>query len=63
MQAQFDFDATAELTFESQAAYDRFVARVQQPEIAAQISADKERFLETSTVGIAMVGDVTDTAR
>ncbi|KAL4733359.1 EthD domain-containing protein [Aspergillus similis] len=63
VQAQFDFDATAELTFESQSAYDRFVARVQQPDVAAQISADEERFQETSTVGIAMVDDVTDTVR
>ncbi|KAL3472087.1 EthD domain-containing protein [Aspergillus californicus] len=62
-QAEFDFDATAELTFENQSAYDRFIARVGNPEIAAQIAADEEHFLERPTVGIAMIGEVADTRR
>ncbi|KAL4876003.1 EthD domain-containing protein [Aspergillus karnatakaensis] len=62
-QTQFDFDATAELTFESQAAFDCFVARLQEPENAAQIEADEEGFLERSSVGIVFVGDVTETVR
>ncbi|KAL3483115.1 EthD domain-containing protein [Aspergillus germanicus] len=62
-QADADFDAIAELTFADQAAFERFVARVQRPEVAAEIKADEEGFLETERVTIVMVGEVCETRR
>ncbi|KAL4865078.1 hypothetical protein BDV12DRAFT_155549 [Aspergillus spectabilis] len=60
-QADFDFDATAELTFADQEAADRFMARIGQIEVAKQLLEDEERFLDRERVGIVMVGDVTET--
>jgi hypothetical protein len=60
-QADADFDAFAELGFADQAAFERFVARVQSPEVAAEIKADEEGFFETERVTIVMVGEVCET--
>lgn len=60
-QMDFDFDAYAELTFADQISFGAFAAKVQSPEIAAQIAADEEKFLDRSKLGIAMLGDVTET--
>ncbi|KAJ0420279.1 EthD domain-containing protein [Aspergillus carlsbadensis] len=60
-QADADFDAIAELTFADQASFERFAGRIQVPEIAAELAADEEGFLETQTVTIVMVGDVAET--
>jgi hypothetical protein len=62
-QSDFDFDAYAELTFASQETFQTFLAKVQTPEIAAQIAADEERFLDRSKLSIAMLGDVTETTK
>lgn len=62
-QSDFDFDAYAELTFASQETFQTFIAKVQTPEIAAQIAADEERFLDRSKLSIAMLGDVTETTK
>ncbi|EEA19522.1 hypothetical protein TMatcc_009656 [Talaromyces marneffei ATCC 18224] len=62
-QSDFDFDAYAELTFASQEAFQTFIAKIQTPEIAAQIAADEERFLDRSKLSIAMLGDVIETTR
>ncbi|EED13837.1 conserved hypothetical protein [Talaromyces stipitatus ATCC 10500] len=56
-QADFDFDAYAELIFASQESFQKFVAKVQAPEAAAQIAADEEKFLERSKLSIALLGD------
>ncbi|KAH8427940.1 EthD domain-containing protein [Aspergillus melleus] len=60
-QSDFDFDVTAELTFVDQAALDRFVARVQEPDVAKEIAADEEMFVERSTVVVAMLDGVWET--
>jgi hypothetical protein len=60
-QADFDFDATAELTFADQEAADRFRARIGQMDVAKQLLEDEERFLDRERVGIVMIGDVTET--
>ncbi|KAK1149248.1 hypothetical protein N8T08_006469 [Aspergillus melleus] len=54
-QSDFDFEVTAELTFFDQAALDRFVERVQEPHVAKEIAADKEKIVERSTVVVAML--------
>lgn len=60
-QTDFDFDAYAELTFTDQNSFSAFAAKVQSPELAEQIAADEEKFLDRSKLGIAMLGDVTET--
>lgn len=63
-QADFDFDAYAELTFANHAALTSFSAKVlQDPEVAAQIAADEEQFLDRSKIGIVMLGDVVETTK
>ncbi|KUL85273.1 hypothetical protein ZTR_07977 [Talaromyces verruculosus] len=62
-QSDFDFDAYAELTFASQEALQIFTAKVQAPDAAAQVSADEEKFLDRSKLGIAMLGDVIETTK
>jgi EthD domain len=62
-QSDFDFDATAELTFVDQAAFQAFGAKISTPDAAAQIAADEERFLDRSKLGIAMLGDVIETSK
>ncbi|KAJ5387144.1 hypothetical protein N7509_009685 [Penicillium cosmopolitanum] len=60
-QSDFDFDAIAELGFADRAALDRFSARVQEPDVAAEIAADEDKFLERSTVAIAMIDEMRET--
>ncbi|PYH90411.1 hypothetical protein BO71DRAFT_402234 [Aspergillus ellipticus CBS 707.79] len=62
-QSNFDFDATAELTFADQAALQAFMAKVSAPDAAAQIAADEEGFLDRSELSIAMLGDVVETTK
>lgn len=62
-QTDFDFDAYAELTFADQAAFQAFCAKIYDPEAAAQIAADEEKFLDKSKLGIAMLGDVIETTK
>ncbi|OJJ44042.1 hypothetical protein ASPZODRAFT_135487 [Penicilliopsis zonata CBS 506.65] len=57
-QADFDFDAMAELTFADQAAFQAFAAKVYAPDAAAQIAADEEGFLDRSKLAISMLEDV-----
>lgn len=62
-QADFDFDAYAELTFADQISLAAFAAKTQTPDVAAQIAADEEKFLDRSKTGIVMMGDVIETTR
>ncbi|RAO72953.1 uncharacterized protein BHQ10_008965 [Talaromyces amestolkiae] len=59
-QSDFDFDAYTELTFASPEAVHAYTTKTSQPEIAAAIAADEERFLDRSKTGIAFLGDVTE---
>lgn len=59
-QSDFDFDAYTELTFASQEAVQAYVAKTSQPDIAATIAADEEKFLDRPKTGIAFLGDVTE---
>lgn len=59
-QSDFDFDAYTELTYASQEAVHAYIAKTSQPEIAAAIAADEEKFLDRPKTGIAFLGDVTE---
>ncbi|KAI1277405.1 EthD domain-containing protein [Xylaria sp. FL0933] len=63
-QAEFDYDAFAELTFEDEAAFRAFFALTQQhPENAAKIAADEELFLDTARMTVVVKGETTVTER
>ena len=62
-QADFDFDAISELTFEDQAAFQSFFDFMTQPENAAKLAADEELFLDRSKMPIVIVGDCIETKR
>jgi hypothetical protein len=47
-QADFEYDALAELTFPDVGAFQKFFSIAQQPENAARITADEEKFLDRS---------------
>ncbi len=47
-QADFDFDAYAELTFADVSAFQAFFDLLQQPEDAARLAMDEEKFLDRS---------------
>ncbi|GES57018.1 inositol-3-phosphate synthase [Aspergillus terreus] len=59
-QADFDFDAVAELTFADDAALQAFMAKVSAPEAARQIAADEEGFLDRGRLRIVMLGEVVE---
>ncbi|KAL2844948.1 hypothetical protein BJX68DRAFT_269479 [Aspergillus pseudodeflectus] len=50
-------DAIAEFSFADQAAFERFVARIQIPEVAA----DEEGFRETESATIVVIGEACET--
>ncbi|KAB8225791.1 EthD domain-containing protein [Aspergillus novoparasiticus] len=62
-QTDFDFDAYAELTFADQAAFQAFSAKLTAPDVAAQIAADEEKWLDNSKLTMAMLGDVIETTK
>ncbi|KAI0421865.1 EthD domain-containing protein [Xylaria grammica] len=62
-QEDFDYDAFAELTFEDETAFQTFFAIIQQPENAAKIAADEEKFLDRSRTPAVVLGDTTETKR
>ena len=59
----FDYDATAELTFESEDAFRRFYRALYEPETAAILSRDEELFLDTGKIITVVVGDTQSTPR
>ncbi|OTB16526.1 hypothetical protein K445DRAFT_21482 [Daldinia sp. EC12] len=62
-QADFDYDAYSELIFEDFASFQTFCSVVQQPENAAKIAADEEKFLDRTKILIASLGDTNVTSR
>ena len=61
MQADFDYDAIAELTFEDSAAFQTFYGLVNQPEAAEKIAKDEEMFLDRARMRIAVVDECNTT--
>lgn len=60
-QSEFDFDAYAELTFTDEDAFRVFFQKVRGPEVADQIAADEELFLDRSKFAVVVLGDVSET--
>ncbi|PWY88823.1 hypothetical protein BO94DRAFT_574830 [Aspergillus sclerotioniger CBS 115572] len=51
-QSNFPFDAIAELTFEDRAAFERFTAKIQEPENKRLIEEDEERWSDGGGWGL-----------
>ncbi|KAJ2997229.1 hypothetical protein NUW58_g714 [Xylaria curta] len=57
-QSDFDYDVVVTLEFKDAAAFNAHYEYVQQPDIAAKIVADEERFLDRSQTLTAVLGDI-----
>ena len=57
-QADFDYDAFAELVFEDQTHFQTFMGLVGAKEAAEKIKADEEKFLDRGKMKVVMVDDV-----
>lgn len=57
-QADFEYDAFVEMTFEDEKAFQTFVNILRQPENAKWIAEDEERFLDLEKKPTAVLGDV-----
>ena len=53
--APIDFDVVTELWFEDRAAYDRFIARCAEPEIAQRIADDEENLFDRTASRMMIV--------
>ena len=54
-QADFEYDAFAELTFDDEAAFQAFFARVGQGKAAEKIAEDEEKFLDRGKMRVVVV--------
>ncbi|KAI1202950.1 EthD domain-containing protein [Nemania serpens] len=61
-QADFDYDVVVTADYKDAAAFQAMYEYVQQPEIAATITADEERFLDRTQTRVAVLGEAIDTA-
>ncbi|KAI5925221.1 EthD domain-containing protein [Camillea tinctor] len=62
-QADFDYDAVAELTFENSAAFQAFFGIMQQPDNAAKMAAGEKKFLDRSRMPVVVLGDTKTTTK
>ncbi|OTB14880.1 hypothetical protein K445DRAFT_318790 [Daldinia sp. EC12] len=62
-QADFDYDAVAELIFQDAAAFQAFMAFSHTPEKAAKVGADQELFLDRSQLRAVVLGSTEVTKR
>lgn len=61
-QANFEYDAFAELTFKDEAAFGAFFGHVTKDENAAKIAADEEKFLDRAKTTVVVVGETVVTS-
>lgn len=61
-QADFGYDAFAELVFEDEGKFRAFFGRVSEPEAAKQIAADEEKFLDRGRMRVVVGGEVVATS-
>ncbi|KAJ8131277.1 hypothetical protein O1611_g2347 [Lasiodiplodia mahajangana] len=57
-QADFDYDVVVTLEFKDAATFQAHLEHIQQPDIAAKIAADEERFLDRSQTRAVLLGEV-----
>ncbi|KAI0116375.1 EthD domain-containing protein [Nemania sp. FL0031] len=62
-QDDFDYDVVAELTFEDEAAFKTYFGLMRQPENAAKITADEDKFLDKTELRAVILGDTIVTRR
>lgn len=62
-QSDFDFDAYAELTFASPEAVQAYQLTTRVAEIAAEIAADEEKFMDRAKMSIAFLGDIIENTK
>ncbi|KAI0096665.1 EthD domain-containing protein [Nemania sp. FL0031] len=60
-QADFDFDVLVTLEFKDVATFQAHYEFMMQPDIAAKIAADEERFLDRSQTRAVLLGEVIET--
>lgn len=56
--APIDFDSVTEMRFADRAAYDRFLARAADPEVARQVAEDEENVFDRSATRMMVVDEV-----
>lgn len=56
-QADFRYDAIAELIFDNEAAFQAFFARVSEPKAAEKIAQDEDKFLDRARMKVVIEGD------
>lgn len=62
-QADFDYDAIAELVFKDGQAFQKFFKCISEPEAAKKIAEDEKHFLDSAKMTAVVVGDCTVTNR
>lgn len=62
-QQDFEYDAIAELMFANQTAFQAFLNRVSQPEVAQKIANDEDRFIDRARLRAVVLGSTTVTRR
>ena len=62
-QADFEYDAIGELTFEDEAAFHAFFALVSQGDAAESIAKDEDMFLDRPRMRVVVVDDCVVTTR
>ena len=62
-QADFDYDAIAELVFDDEAAFQTFFGVVSGKEAAERIARDEERFMVRERMRVVVVGEGVVTTR
>ncbi|KAH7139205.1 EthD domain-containing protein [Dendryphion nanum] len=59
LETEFDFDAIAEMTFESEKAFHEFYKCTYEAEAARKLAADEDSFLDPGKTKTVVVGDTT----
>ncbi|KAL4901499.1 hypothetical protein BDW74DRAFT_181790 [Aspergillus multicolor] len=59
----FGFDVIAEVTFSNWGAYEEFIARTEEPDVALSLCASANTFIDVATMSVAIAGDVVETIR
>ncbi|KAJ0415150.1 EthD domain-containing protein [Aspergillus carlsbadensis] len=60
-QEDFPFDCIIEFTFENEEGFKGFFAKRMEPGVKEAIDADEEKFLDSTTLKMVVVGDVSET--
>ncbi|KAF3769089.1 hypothetical protein M406DRAFT_355159 [Cryphonectria parasitica EP155] len=62
-QADYDYDAFAELTFTDEAHFKTFFSLTRQPENLARLHEDEDKFLDRSKISAVVVGETVSTSK